>query len=114
MMKTDFAILAAALLASSLAASYSAHADEDVCAVWYALGKTVMANYQAGVPMPEMMRTTRDISNKSTRDLMVNIIQIAYDSPKYSYEANQQEAVSEFANALAAKCYRAVGARNEN
>jgi len=108
-MKINFAVLATALLASSLAASYSAHADEDVCAVWYDLGKTVMANYQAGVPMPDMMRTTRDIPSESTRDLMVDIIQIAYDSPKYIYEANQQEAVSEFANALAAKCYRAVG-----
>jgi len=108
-MKTDFATLATALLVSSLAASCPVRADEDICAVWYDLGKTVMSNYQAGIPMPEMMRIAQDIPNKSTRDLMVDIIQIAYDSPKYSYEANQQEAVSEFANALAAKCYRAVG-----
>jgi hypothetical protein len=74
-----------------------------------------MAARQKGVPMPELMGAVMQTIERNpgtpedeemARGLMREIITRAYEDPRFPTRENQIEAVQDFANEVAAGCYR--------
>ncbi|QFS83666.1 hypothetical protein FIU97_12905 [Roseivivax sp. THAF40] len=96
-------IIARAALALPLMIAGIASADEvateDTCANIHTLAEAIMGHRQNGVAMPGLMQAVPDAP------LAQALIKAAYTQPRYSVPENQQEAIADFANDMAAACY---------
>jgi hypothetical protein len=81
-----------------------ARADDTFCQQIGELAKGVMRNRQMGVNMSDMMKVAS--SGKVEDPFLRRLVIIAYDTPQYSSEAMQAQAVQEFSNQIQLTCYK--------
>lgn len=90
-------LLSVALLTAGVAQAE----DESVelCVGIHSLAQSVMAAYQGGVPITELLDMAED--DKLLRGMVLE----AYDGVRFSSQRNQQEAIERFANGWGMACY---------
>lgn len=68
------------------------------CDTWAAAATQVMTVRQVGISYQQVYKAAKG------SDLVVDIMDIAYDKPRYTSEAAQQRAVEEFTNTIYRTC----------
>lgn len=93
-----------------VAGNVTAKVASDVCKETYDIAEKVMIYRQAGVPMPMQMKFADELKglNPETKQTVRDIVQEAYEEPKYSTQAYQDKSVKEFSNSWYLKCYQAT------
>lgn len=69
-----------------------------LCGARHSLATSVMDSRQIGVPMPEVMAIAEGLP------AMENMAMEAYSKPRMRYEANKQDVITDFANAVYLTC----------
>lgn len=93
-----------------VAGNVTAKVASDVCKETYDIAEKVMIYRQAGVPMPIQMKFADELKglNSETKQTVRDIVQEAYEEPKYSTQDYQDKSVKEFSNSWYLKCYKAT------
>lgn len=93
-----------------VAGNVTAKVASDVCKETYDIAEKVMIYRQAGVPMPIQMKFVDELKglNSETKQTVRDIVQEAYEEPKYSTQDYQDKSVKEFSNSWYLKCYKAT------
>jgi hypothetical protein len=99
----SFILIAALLAATPAAAQGTSH---DACQLIYNLSTRIMEMRQEGMSMPEAMSYTGDLPDPAWVKMAKYITREAYGVRLYDNMADQETAISEFANDQAAECYR--------
>ena len=103
------------LLAAVTTVSAPTFSDDGLCQSMHYMAEVTMAARQKGVPMPELMGAVMQTVEQNpdtpenmemARGLMREIVTRAYEEPRFSTRENQVEAIQDFANEVAAGCYR--------
>lgn len=97
-MKTKLIAIAISLMFTSV--SYAEDVNE-VCGILHETATMVMKMRQEGAPMPQMMQL-------SDSDLARAIVQEAYEEPQYHSDEVKARSIQNFANKIAASCYKAL------
>lgn len=75
---------------------------EQACAAVHKLADTIMRGRQEGVPMPKMIDAVPDFL------VGKELIQSAFNHPRYNTSGIKAQVIQEFANDAYAECYQAV------
>ncbi len=100
-------ILATILLCT--AATSNADTREAICPEIANLAMTIMSARQTGVPIETLMQAADQDVEQMYEDLAKAMIMDAYSAPRYSSEEFQQQAITEFGNAVSVACYSSEG-----
>lgn len=91
------------------AATSNAATREEVCPEIANLAMTIMTARQLGIPMENLMQAADQDVEQVYEDLAKAMIMEAYSAPRYSSEEFQQQAITEFGNAVSVACYSSEG-----
>lgn len=75
---------------------------ENICTVAADLAGVIMQNRQLGTPISKMMEVA------GGDQYAIALILIAYDTPRFSTDEYQQEAVVNFSNEVGLACYKGM------
>ena len=81
--------------------------SESLCPMIHALAKQVMESRQAGVALPDLMKSFDKFGETAVGEYGKKLAVRAYKTPRYSVDANRAEAAVDFANDIATECYSA-------
>lgn len=95
-------LAASVILVSSTSLVQAGSSPEEVCETYHSFAETIMLKRQEGVAMPRMMEAMK--GNSIGRD----IVQDAYNHPRYNTEGVKAQVIQEFANDTYAECYMSV------
>ncbi len=103
-------ILLTILLSIFVVGSVTAKVASDVCKETYDIAEKVMIYRQAGVPIPVQMKFADELKglDSETKQTVRDMVQEAYEEPKYSTQDYQDKSVKEFSNSWYLKCYKAT------
>lgn len=93
-------ILTALLAAMPFAAQAEQPKAAELCPDIESFASTAMSTRQSGASMSEMMEAASD------NEVLQKIVGRAFDTPRFRTESVKQRAIEDFANKIAAQCYR--------
>ena len=105
-MKTAIAI--ALTLISMTVVAEEEVAPLQFCTVVSSLAENIMEARQNGVSMVRSMQIASE-SGEEIKDMVVSLVQMAYDQPRYSTESVKRRAISNFADTAMSGCLKSVG-----
>ena len=80
------------------------------CTVIESLAKDIMQSRQQGVTVPELVNALK-LDNERGQRLYWQMINRAYDFPRYPLQEKQQKAIGEFANQVFVECVASIQSR---
>ena len=89
------------ILAIALAAPF-AYADQSKCQKIGQLSSKIMESRQRGAPMSDLMQIAGD------SELMQQIVIDAYETPRFSSDKYQENAIKDFRSEWELACYKAM------
>lgn len=90
-----------ALMSTGAAYAEAEFSADEICAEMHEAATLIMEMRQEGAPMPQMMQL-------SDSDLARAIVQEAYEEPQYHSDGVKARSIQDFANKIAASCYKAL------
>lgn len=79
----------------------------DTCSHASGLAHAIMEGRQAGVPAADMMKKVLPVVPEGSHGLMRDLIVSAYETPRFSTDRVQQQAIGDFSDEVFVSCMQA-------
>ncbi len=94
------------LIVSLLVTSTFAQGSDDLCSTISEFAGAIMKARQAGVPASRLVRIAEE-NDEGSDSLTVEMIERAFEAPRYSTQEFQQQETEEFSSMYYLECYKA-------